>query len=141
MKRVTTPGGIVAVYVWDYSGKMDILNKFWDAAVTINPKASTLQEAYRFPNSTAEALWGSFETAGFVDIESTPIDIETHFHDFDDYWNPFLGGQGPAPTYLMSLDDAQRTKLRDLLVGSLPIQDDGSIRMDARAWAVKGKRE
>jgi SAM-dependent methyltransferase len=139
MKRVATPGGTAAIYVWDYSGKMDFLNRFWDTAVTLDPRASALHEGFRFPNSTSEVLRGLFETAGFVDIESVPIDIETYFHDFDDYWNPFLGGQGPAPTYLMSLDDAQRAKLRDRLVESLPIQDDGSITMDARAWAVRGR--
>lgn len=141
MKRVTTRGGTVAVYVWDYSGKMELLNRFWDVAVTIDPAASALHQAIRFPNSTAEALRRQFVTTGFVDIESVPIEIETHFRDFDDYWKPFLGGQGAAPTYLMSLDEADRQILRDRLFKSLPIQDDGSIRMEARAWAVKGKAE
>lgn len=141
MKRVTTPGGTVAIYVWDYSGKMEFLNRFWDTAVTIDPKASALHEGYRFPNSTAEVLRGLFDYAGYVDIESAPIDIETHFRDFDDYWRPFLGGQGPAPTYLMSLGETDRQILRDRLIKCLPIQNDGSIRMYARAWAVKGKVE
>ncbi len=139
MKRVTTSGGTVAIYVWDYSGKMELLNRFWDTAVTIDPRASALHQGHRFPNSTAEALRALFETAGLVDIEFAPIEIETHFQDFDDYWRPFLGGQGAAPTYLMSLDESDRQILRDRLFKSLPILDDGSIRMEARAWAVRGK--
>lgn len=141
MKRVTIPGGTVAIYVWDYSGKMDFLNRFWDAAVTVDPGASTLHEGLRFPTSTAEAFKGLFEKVGFVDIESVPIDIETNFQNFDDYWRPFLGGQGPAPSYLMSLSDAQRAKLRDSLLRSIPFRDDGTIPMDARAWAVRGGLE
>ncbi len=141
MKRVTTSGGTVAIYVWDYSGKMDLLNRFWDTAVTIDPRVSALHQRHFFPYSTVKGLIEQFETAGLVDIESAPIDIETHFQDFDDYWKPFLGGQGVAPTYLMSLDESDRQKLRDRLFESLPILGDGSIRMVSRAWAVKGKRK
>jgi SAM-dependent methyltransferase len=140
MKRVTFPGGTVAVYVWDYSSKMEFLSRFWDEDVTLDSKASASHEGNRFPNSTAEALSGLFDSAGFLDIESAPIDIVTQFRDFDDYWKPFLGGQGPAPTYLMSLEESDRQLLRNRLVESLPIQKDGSIRLEARAWAVKGKR-
>jgi SAM-dependent methyltransferase len=140
MKRVTTPGGTIAVYVWDYSGKMEFLNSFWDTAVTLDPTASALHEGVRFPNTTAEALIALFDSAGVEDIEAAPVDIETHFRDFDDYWKPFLGGQGPAPTYLMSMDEKDRQILRDRLIESLPVQNDGSIRLEARVWAVKGKR-
>lgn len=138
MKRATARGGTVAVYVWDYSGTMDFLNKFWDMAVTLDPSARSLHEGTRFRDSNIEALTGLFEASGFTEIASTPIQITTLFNDFDDFWNPFLGGQGPAPTYLMSLDDAQRTRLRTLLVESLPIRSDGSISMNARAWAIRG---
>ena len=139
MKRVIIPGGTAAIYVWDYSEKMEFLNRFWDTAVAIDAGASVLHQGHRFPNSTAEALRRLFENAGYLDIESAPIDIETHFRDFDDYWKPFLGGQGPAPTYLMSLKESDRQMLRDRLVECLPIQSDGSISMHARAWAFKGK--
>ncbi len=138
MKRATTRGGTVAIYVWDYPGTMDFLNKFWDTAVTLDPSARSLHEGTRFRNSNIEALKGLFEASGFAEIASTPIQIDTLFRDFDDFWNPFLGGQGPAPSYLMSLDDEHRTRLRTLLVESLPIRNDGSISMNARAWAVKG---
>jgi SAM-dependent methyltransferase len=139
MKRVTSEGGIVAMYVWDYAGTMDFLNVFWDAAVMLDSRASDVHERYRFPNANAESMSGLLEEAGYRDIDSAPIDVETHFGDFEDYWRPFLGGQGPAPAYLASLDDGQKRKIKEHLLDSLPIQRDGSIRLHARAWAVKGK--
>ena len=139
MKRVTATGGSVALYVWDYAGKMDFLTYFWDAAAEQNPKASGLHEANRFPDTNADALRDLFAHAGFVKTMITPIEIKTLFIDFDDYWKPFLGGQGPAPTYVASLDEAEMCNLRDALRDRLPIQPDGSVPMSARAWAAKSQ--
>ena len=138
MRRVTTTGGSVAVYVWDYAGKMDFLNYFWDIAVELNPQILNLHEGHRFQEYNAIGLKEIFNHAGFVEIETAPLEITTNFCDFDDYWKPFLGGQGPAPTYVLSLDKLERDKLRDTLLDRLPIQTDGSIPMLARAWAIKG---
>lgn len=138
MRRVTTSGGTVAAYIWDYAGKMEFLNHFWDVAVELNPSASDLHEKRRFANASAEVLSAVFDRSGIKDVEACPIEIETRFADFDDYWKPFLGGQGPAPTYVLKLKDADRDELRDALQNRLPIKQDGSIRMSARAWAVKG---
>ncbi|SYZ74776.1 putative methyltransferase, S-Adenosyl-L-methionine (SAM)-MTase protein [Candidatus Zixiibacteriota bacterium] len=139
MKRVIAPAGIAAVYVWDYAGIMEFLNAFWDTAVALDPHASGRHERYRFPDANPDSLRGMFDEAGYRDIESAPIEIETHFGNFEDYWNPFLGGQGPAPSYLASLDESHRQKIRESLKDSLPIQPDGSISLRARAWAVKGR--
>ena len=65
------------------------------------------------------------------------IDVPTRFENFDDYWLPFLGGQGPAPGYAMSLDEVRRAGLRDRLRERLPTAVDGSISLTARAWAVR----
>jgi len=138
MKRVTAPGGTVAAYVWDYAGKMDFLKHFWDAAVELDPKALNLHEGSRFPISNVEILKELFEKTGFVKAEIIPIEIDTYFRDFSDYWEPFLGGQGPAPTYVMSLDESARNKLRHILFKRLSIQADGSIHMVARTWAARG---
>jgi len=59
-------------------------------------------------------------------------------HDFDDYWTPFLSGQGPAPGYVTSLSPGQRAQLRDRIRERLPTSPDGSIPLSARAWAVRG---
>ena len=68
----------------------------------------------------------------------TAIDVPTDFKDFDDFWTPFLGGQGPAPSYVASLPEDRRRALRDRIRADLPTSDDGSIPLIARAWAVRG---
>ncbi|HEY9351119.1 MAG TPA: hypothetical protein VIP75_10535, partial [Acidothermales bacterium] len=60
---------------------------------------------------------------------------------FDDYWTPFLGGQGPAPTYTVSLDEERRAAVREALRARLPIEADGTIHLIARAWAVRGRSQ
>jgi hypothetical protein len=71
-------------------------------------------------------------------VEVRPIEVATVFRDFDDYWSPFLGGQGPAPSYLMSISGERRTALRERIRAGLPFALDGSIPLVARAWAVRG---
>jgi hypothetical protein len=71
-------------------------------------------------------------------VATRAIDVPTHFRDFDDYWSPFLGGQGPAPRYAMSLSEERRVALRERLRASLPTEPDGAIHLIARAWAVRG---
>lgn len=138
MSRVTRAGGTVAAYVWDYAGKMDLIRHFWDAAVELDPKAASLDEGLRFPTCRPDAMQALFESAGLGEVEATAIDIPTAFAGFDDYWQPFLGGQGPAPAYAMSLDEAARIRLRDRVRGRLPEMANGSIPMNARAWAARG---
>ncbi|MGD8999825.1 MAG: methyltransferase domain-containing protein [Granulosicoccaceae bacterium] len=138
MKRVTKKGGTVAVYVWDYAGTMEFLNYFWDVAVELNPNASPLHEGHRFLESDAAELGAAFYRVGFSEVETAPIEIATNFTDFDDYWKPFLGGQGPAPTYVSNLEGSERNKLKNALMQRLPIKEDGSIQLSARAWAAKG---
>ena len=85
-----------------------------------------------------EPLRELFESAGLRDVQVRAIDVPTRFADFDDYWQPFLGGQGPAPGYAASLDENRRAALRELIRGRLPFAPDGSIPLTARAWAVWG---
>ncbi len=138
MRRAICETGTVALYVWDYAEKMEFLRYFWDAASALDHAAQALDEGRRFPVCNPEALAGLFQHAGLTEIETRPIDVPTHFTDFDDYWFPFLGGQGPAPSYLMSLSDERRAQLRERLHASLPFAPDGSIPLVARAWAIKG---
>ncbi len=139
MRRVVGPGGTIAAYVWDYAGKMELMRHFWDAAVELDPKVRDLDEGVRFPLCQPVALERAFREANLVAVEVVPIDVPTRFRDFDDYWAPFLGGQGPAPAYAMSLDEASRDRLRDRIRKRLPSRSDGSIPLVARAWAVRGK--
>lgn len=112
MARVTGPGGVIGAYVWDYAGKMELMRYFWDAAVSLDAGATSMDEGVRFPLCRPEALAELFAGAGLGQIEVTAIEIPTPFASFDDYWRPFLGGQGPAPAYAMSLDEAARVRLR-----------------------------
>jgi SAM-dependent methyltransferase len=139
MARVTRPGGIVAVYVWDYAGEMQLMRCFWDAAAALDPAAVELDEGRRFPICRPEALERLFTEAGLEDVAVRAVDVPTLFRDFDDYWSPFLGGQGPAPSYAMSLPEGRRSALRDRIRAGLPRADDGSIHLIARAWAARGR--
>jgi SAM-dependent methyltransferase len=137
MMRVTDKGGTIAGYVWDYAGKMELMRYFWDAAVELDPNAETMDEGLRFPLCRPQALENLFAGAGLKGVEIRPIDIPTRFASFEDYWQPFLGGQGPAPAYAMSLDEAARARLRDLIQKRLPTAANGSITLTARAWAAR----
>ena len=138
MKRVTRSRGVVGAYVWDYAGEMQMMRHFWDAAVTMDSSAASLDEGRRFPVCHPEPLADLFRKAGIGDVETRSIDVPTIFKNFDDYWVPFLGGQGPAPGYCMSLSEDRRVALRDRIRANLPIKSDGTIPLIARAWAIRG---
>lgn len=140
MARVTHPGGIAAAYVWDYAGKMEFIRYFFNAAKELDPKAAEVDEGPRFPICQPDVLGKHFEAAGLHQVEVNPIEIPTTFRNFDDYWNPFLGGQGPTPAYTLSLNEENRAELRECLRKILPVAEDGSIPLIARAWAVRGIR-
>ena len=140
MARAARPGGTVAAYVWDYAGEMQLMRRFWDAVVELDPDAAELDEGRRFPLCRPDPLAALFAGAGLRGVEVRPIDVPTVFRDFADYWAPFLGGQGPAPAYLRSLGEDRRAALRERLIATLPAGADGEIHLMARAWAVRGTR-
>ena len=140
MARAAKPGGFAAAYVWDYADKMQFMRHFWDAAAALDPAAVDLDEGKRFSLCNPGPLADFFNGAGLTRVEVEPIDIQTVFKNFDDYWLPFLGGQGSAPTYAMSLSEENRAVLRERIRASLPFALDGSIPLMARAWAVCGVR-
>lgn len=139
MARVTGPGGTIGAYVWDYAGRMELMRFFWDAAAQLDPKASALDEGLRFPLCRPHALTALFDAAELQQIDVTAIDIPTPFASFEDYWRPFLGGQGPAPAYAMSLNETARARLRETIEAQVPVRRGGSITMTARAWAVRAR--
>lgn len=139
LARAVRPGGVVAAYVWDYADRMELMRCFWDAATELDPAAAELDEGRRFPLCRPVPLQELFTQAGLMEVEVRPIDVPTRFRDFDDYWTPFLGGQGPAPGYAMSLGEEKRGVLRDRIRARLAVAEDGSIDLTARAWAVRGR--
>jgi SAM-dependent methyltransferase len=115
-----------------------LMRHFWNAAAALDPGARALDEGRRFPICSPGALRELFDASGLTNVQVMPIDIDTHFKNFDDYWTPFLGGQGPASGYCVSLSEEARERLRERIRDSLPLAIDGSIPLVARAWAVKG---
>jgi SAM-dependent methyltransferase len=138
LARVARPGAVVAAYVWDYAGGMQMLRHFWDAASEVDAAAAAVEEGRRFALCRPEPLADLWHGAGLPAATVAAIDVPTVFAGFDDYWHPFLGGQGPAPGFVAALPEDRRAALRELLRSRLPTQDDGSIRLTARAWAVQG---
>jgi SAM-dependent methyltransferase len=136
--RTAVPGGVVAAYVWDYAEGMAMMRHFWDAAASLDAAAVELDEGRRFPLCRPQPLTDLWTAAGLDQVTVEAIEIPTVFADFDDYWNPFLGGQGPAAGYLTSLPEDDRRALCDLLRSRLPTSADGSIPLTAGAWAVRG---
>jgi SAM-dependent methyltransferase len=131
MIRVTRPGGVVAAAVWDYSDGMQMLRTFWDAAVALDPDAAPRDERH-MPLCTRGALPELWRTHGLQDVDEQPLTIDMAFASFDDYWQPFLCGQGPAGAYVSSLSESARRALESKL------RADVDLMMRARAWAARG---
>jgi SAM-dependent methyltransferase len=138
MRSATVPGGIISACVWDYAGEMQFLRYFWNAAVKVDPSASELDEGRRFPICNPDTLMRVFRDADLIDVRGEPLDIATEFESIEDYWKPFLGCTGPAPSFVASLNAQKRGLLRAELERVLPRDTDGTIRLRARAWAVRG---
>src|SRR4051794_18630588 len=132
--RVAVPGAVVAAYVWDYADGMQMMRTFWAAAARRDPAGARLDEGARFPICAPEPLAAVFSAAGLRDVVTGAIEVPTVFADFDDYWTPFLGGTGHAPAYVATLEEDARQGLREELRSTLPVRDDGSIALTARAW-------
>jgi SAM-dependent methyltransferase len=138
MRRVAAPGAVIGVYVWDYAGEMQLIRRFFDAAVELDPAAVAHDEGARFSICAPEPLRNAFAAAGLDEVVVRSIDVATDFRDFDDYWTPFLRGVGVAPAFAVALDEPARARLRERLRATLPTAPDGSIHLIARAWAVRG---
>jgi hypothetical protein len=137
MVRVARPGGTVATYVWDYLDRMEILRAFWDVAAEDDPAVGQLSDVQRYSLCRPDALRQLFAAAGLGSIDVAPLESSAVLEDFDDYWQPLLGGQGTAPAYVASLPEQSRARLRDNLRAALPIARDGRIVLLLRVWAVR----
>jgi ubiquinone/menaquinone biosynthesis C-methylase UbiE len=140
MMRVTKPGGVVAAEVWDYGGGMEMLRVFWDEAVALDPDAKRLDEA-NMPLCKKGELAALFAREGLQRVTEAELTTTLSFASFDDYWQPFLLGQGPAGAYATSLSEDARgaleRRLRQRIFGGAT---DRPFEMRARAWAVRAMR-
>lgn len=140
MRSAVRPNGVISACVWDYAGEMQFLRYFWNAAKKLDAAGQQMDEGARFPMCNPESLTALFENAGLENVECEALDIVTSFRDFSDYWTPFLGGTGPAPSFLASLGPSEREALQVDLQKSIPTDAGGAISLRARAWAVRGRR-
>lgn len=113
MARVVRPGGTVAACVWNFAAGMEMLRAFWDAALRIAPDAPDEARTLRFgrPGEIAEL----FASVGLEDVVESTLGVASTYVSFDELWNGFLGGVGPAGAYCVSLSDADRERLRAAL--------------------------
>jgi len=139
MVRVTRPGGTVAAAVWDYAEGMEMLRVFWDEAVALDPAAARRDERH-MPLCRQGQLAALWRENGLTGVEEEPLIVTLAFASFNDFWAPFLAGQGPAGLYAASLPKAQADRLRDRLRNRLlGSKAEGAFTLRARAWAVRGR--
>jgi SAM-dependent methyltransferase len=137
MRRVTRPGGSVSAAVWDYAGEMTMLRRFWDAAIEADPAACDRHEG-RMPHSSPETLTDLWTTTGLDDIQTSEAVVSASYDGFDDLWQPFEQGVGPAGAYTTSLDPGAREALKATFRDRLAVPDGGPFDLPARAWLVTG---
>jgi SAM-dependent methyltransferase len=137
MVRVTRPGGVVAAAVWDYGEGMQMLRAFWDEAVGLDSSVDSRDERH-MPLCREGELATLWRAHGLIDVQEMPLVVDTKFSSFNDYWEPFLAGQGPAGAYVASLPADRQQALAAKLRARLVPGRDGTIALRARAWAVRG---
>jgi len=138
MIRVTRTDGVVAAAVWDYGQGMEMLRMFWEEAAALDAAAAGKDERH-MPLCRAGELAAMWRANGLIEVEERPLVIAMEFSSFDDFWLPFLGGQGPAGAYASTLPKRRQQQLEERLRRRLlRDRDDGAIELRARAWAVKG---
>ncbi len=114
-----------------------MMRHFWEAAIAVSPHDASLDQAERFPVCQPGPLQALFERIELKGVTVRAIEIPTVFESFDDYWNPFLGKTGAAPSYLASLGGEVRERIRLNLQSRLAPPPAGPIKLTARAWAVQ----
>ena len=133
MARVTRPGGVVAACVWDHAGGGGPLAAFWRAVREIDPGAHDESE---LPGAREGHLAQLCEAAGLQHVEPTTLSVAASFPTFDDWWEPFTLGVGPAGAYVAGLDEAAREALRDRCAQLLP---PAPFEVAASAWTVRAR--
>ena len=134
MARVTRPGGTIAACMWDIAtGGMTMLSTFWSVVREVVPSA---EGERRLPGTAEGDIAARFERAGLRDVVAGTLTARTAYAGFDDFWEPFTFGVGPAGTYLRTLDDEQIAQVREGCRAAVPA--DGPFSLDARAWYARG---
>jgi SAM-dependent methyltransferase len=133
MARVVRPGGAVAACVWDHAGDRGPLTTFWSAARDVDPG---VHDESGLAGTREGHLAELFERAELTDIEPGTLRVVVPFADFEQWWQPYTLGVGPAGAYVQRLDDAQRERLKARCAQLLP---SGAFEVEAVAWAVRAR--
>jgi SAM-dependent methyltransferase len=133
LARVTRPGGAVAACVWDHAGGQGPLGVFWRAVHELDPGARDESDLAGAREGHLADLFGAAELS---EIEQTLLAVRVEHPTFEEWWEPFTLGVGPAGAYVSGLADAERDRLRELCRSLLP---SPPFTVTARAWAVRGR--
>lgn len=140
MHRVARPGATIAASIWDPMGGHVTNRIFWDAAAVFDPRANELRAAnYTRPLTQPGELGAAWREAGLENVEDDMLATRMNFKNFDDFWLPNLGKQGPIADYLDTLDPEAFDILKNhILQAYLGGYDDGPRSFAGVAWCVKG---
>jgi len=140
MRRVAREDGVVAAAVWDYRGRMTLLTTFWEAAAAVDERGiEARDERTRMRFGELDELVELWRGAGLRDAEGGQIVVAASYESFDDLWEPFTAGVGPAGAYAVSLEPDALVALREEYRGRLG-SPEGPFELEARAWYAVGKK-
>ena len=132
MRRVIRSGGVVAACVWDHAGDRGPLSLFWRAVRSL--EAEAIDES-RLPGARRGHLHELFEQAGLRDVEAGELPVSLEHPSFEEWWEPYTAGVGPAGAYVARLDPAARDRLRDRCRELLP---QAPFTLEFVAWSARG---
>lgn len=132
MRRVTRRGGVVAACVWDHAGGQGPLSPLWEAARELDP--GVVDES-RLAGTHEGQLSQLFQSAGLSEIEETALSVGVEHPSFEEWWEPFTLGVGPAGSYVAGLEGERQAQLREHCRAQLP---DAPFVLTARAWTARG---
>jgi ubiquinone/menaquinone biosynthesis C-methylase UbiE len=133
MARVTRPGGVVAACVWDHAGGKGPLSVLWSAAHELDQE---VVDESGFAGARGGHLTELFQEAGLRDVEETTIAVDVEHPSFEEWWEPYTLGVGPAGAHVAALEPAAREELRELCRSKLP---EPPFVVTAAAWAARGR--
>jgi SAM-dependent methyltransferase len=132
MARVVRPDGVVAACVWDHGGSRGPHRLFWAAAHTIDP---AIKDQSQLAGTREGHLGELFKEAGLRDVQEGVLPVQVEHPSFDEWWEPFELGVGPAGSFTASLDPDRRAELREQCRRMLPA---APFTLTAQAWAARG---
>ena len=132
MARVTRRDGVVAACVWDHAGGQGPLSLFWEAARALDPD---VEDESQLAGAREGHLAQLSQAAGLHEIEESALSVSVEHPSFEDWWEPFRLGVGPAGSYAAGLDAKRQAQLRELCREMLPA---APFVVTALAWAARG---